>query len=78
MEKRENKRGMAWGIVLVVFGLAALTDMFGVFNDWAKVGVMALGGVAILGLFLTDRSDWVVLIPAYVLLAVAAIRNNFV
>jgi len=75
MDMRENKRGMAWGVVLVTLGLAALADMFGSFNDWAKVGVIALGGVVILAMFLTDRSDWVVLIPGYVLLAVAAIAS---
>ena len=75
MEKRQNKSGMAWGIVLVAFGLAAMTDMLGMFNDWAKVGLIALGGLAILGMFLTDRSDWAVLIPGYVLLAIAAIAS---
>lgn len=75
MDMKENKRGMAWGVVLVAFGLAAMTDLIGVTNDWVKVGVIALGGLVILGMFLTDRSDWVVLIPGYVLLAVAAIAS---
>lgn len=75
MDRRENKNGMAWGVVLVAFGLAAMTDMIGLFNDWAKVGVIALGGFVILALFLTDRTNWPMLIPAYLLLAVAAIAS---
>lgn len=75
MDRRENKRGMAWGVVLVVFGLAAMMNMFSSFTEWAQVGVLALGGIVVLAMFLTDRSDWVVLIPGYVLLAAAAISS---
>ncbi len=73
MNAPQNKRGMAWGVVLVVFGVAALLDMFWTFSDWATVGVIAAGGLIILAIFLADRSDWQLLIPSYVLLSVAAI-----
>ncbi|MCB2178508.1 hypothetical protein KQH61_03745 [bacterium] len=75
MENRQNKNGMAWGIVLVVFGLAAMTDMLGLNNDWIKVGLMGVGGLAVLAIYLTDRKNWSVLIPGYILLAVAAISS---
>lgn len=73
MESRENKRSIAWGILLIVFGVAALLDTFVGLTDWMTVGVIALGGLAALVVFLTDRQDWRLLIPPYILLAVAGI-----
>ncbi len=73
METNENKRSIAWGLLLIVLGVAALLDIFVGINDWMMVGVFALGGVASLVVFLTDRKDWQLLIPPYILLAFAAI-----
>jgi hypothetical protein len=64
---------MAWGVLLITFGVAALLNTFADVTEWTYVGLLALGGVAILGLFLTNRQDWVTLIPAYILLGAAAI-----
>ena len=55
---------MAWGVLLITFGVAALLNTFADVTEWTYVGLLALGGVAILGLFLTNRQDWVPLIPA--------------
>ena len=73
MEARSNKRSAVWGIVLITFGAAALLDSFVGLSDWMAVGIIALGGVLAFGIFLTDRKDWTLLIPSYVLLAVAGI-----
>jgi hypothetical protein len=66
---------MGWGVMLVVFGIAALLDMYWTVTDWWTVGLFAAGGLVILVIFLVDRAEWQLLIPAYILLAVAAIAG---
>ena len=73
MEMKRSKRDMSWGVLLITFGAAALVNTFMVVSDWTYVGLLAAGGLVILALFLTNRQDWVVLIPGYILFAAAAI-----
>jgi hypothetical protein len=73
MEYKRSKRDMSWGVLLITFGAAALLNTFTVVSEWTYVGLLALGGLVVFGLFLTNREDWVVLIPGYILLASAAI-----
>jgi len=60
-------------MLLIFFGVAALLDTFIGNSEWMMVGLLALGGVAVFMVFLTDRKDWTLLIPSYVLLAIAGI-----
>jgi len=73
MDGKTSRRDMAWGVLLITFGIAALLNTFTAVSEWTYVGLLALGGVVILGLFLTNREDWVPLIPAYILLGSALI-----
>lgn len=73
MNGKTSRRDMAWGVLLITFGIAALLNTFAAVSEWTYVGLLALGGVVILGLFLTNRQDWVPLIPAYILLGSALI-----
>ena len=73
MESKANKQNMGWGVVLITFGLVAMMDVFTGVSEWVKVGIMTAGGLALLVLFLADRSDWGLLIPTYVLLSTALI-----
>lgn len=73
MEKKENKRSMVWGVLLITFGAAALVDIFYGISDWMMAGLFALGGVLALIVFLFDRKDWQLLIPPYILFAIAGI-----
>ena len=73
METRTNKRNLAWGMLLIVFGVDALLDSFLGLDDMIEVGLIALGGLVTLTFFFTDRKDWVLLIPPYILLATAGI-----
>ncbi|MBN2043571.1 MAG: hypothetical protein JW757_01020 [Anaerolineales bacterium] len=73
MVSRENKRDIGWGILLITFGIVALLNLFVSISDWMIVLILAGGGLVNLALFLTDRKDWVLLIPAYILLSAALI-----
>jgi len=73
MEASGNKQRIGWGMLLIVFGITAFLDNFVGLTDWMTVGVIALGGLAALVVFLTDRQDWRLLIPPYIMLAVAGI-----
>lgn len=73
MESNVNKRNIGWGILLISFGLTAMLDIYFPTSDWVKIGLFFLGGVVTFAVFWTDRSDWVLLIPVYVLWAIAGI-----
>ena len=73
METRTNKRNLAWGMLLIVFGVDALLDSFIGLDDMMELGLIALGGLVTLAFFFTDRKDWMLLIPPYILLASAGI-----
>jgi len=73
METRTNKRNLAWGMLLIVFGVDALLDSFFGLDDRIEIALIALGGLATLTFFFIDRKDWVLLIPPYILLATAGI-----
>jgi hypothetical protein len=75
MASRENKRDIGWGILLITFGIVALLNLFTSVSDWLSVLMLAGGGLVNLALFLTNRKDWVLLIPAYILLAAAFIGS---
>ena len=74
METNVSKQSMGWGVVLITFGISAMVqNIFPDLSDWVYGGILAAGGLGLLAFFLMDRSDWGVLIPAYVLLATALI-----
>ena len=73
METTTNKQNMGWGILLICAGISAMLDLYTVVSEWYTIGVFFLGGLIVLALFLADRSDWVLLIPAYIMLAIASI-----
>jgi hypothetical protein len=73
MEASKSKRDMAWGLMMITFGVAALLNIFADVSEWAIVATFAAGGLVCLALYLTNRTDWTLLIPAYILLAVTLI-----
>lgn len=73
MQSTANKQNVGWGVLLISFGVSAILDQYTGVSDWYKIGVFLLGGLITLAFFLADRSDWVLLIPAYVMLAISAI-----
>lgn len=73
METNTNKQNMGWGILLICFGVATMTEMYTGLSDWLNIGVFFLGGLITLALFLSDRSDWLLLLASYIMLAVAVL-----
>jgi len=67
------RQGIVWGGLLILFGLMALVETYTDLTVWTWVVILAAGGLGVFGVYLTDRSDGGLLIPAYVLWAVAGL-----
>jgi hypothetical protein len=58
--------------MLILFGIAGLLATYIDLSIWAWVAILAAGGLAVLIIYLTDRSMQELLIPIYVLWVIAA------
>jgi hypothetical protein len=67
-----TKQGVIWGGLLIVFGVIGLVDSLTDLSLWVWVVAMAVMGVGVFAVFLADTSEWWPLIPAYILIALAA------
>jgi multisubunit Na+/H+ antiporter MnhC subunit len=72
MESRARKQAIVRGGLLVFFGALALVEVYTDLTLWTWTGLLAAAGLGGLLVFLTDRSDWGLLLPTYVLWAIAA------
>ena len=70
MESQVRKQGIVWGALLVFFGFLTLVEAFVNLPALVWVGALMLAGLGVLFIYLTDRSQWGLLILAYVLWAV--------
>lgn len=73
MESLSRKQGMVWGGLLIFFGVLGLIQTVIDLTDWGWVALLTIAGLVVFAVYLTDRSDWTLLIPAYVMLAVAGL-----
>lgn len=73
MESKASKQNIGWGVLLICFGLVAMLDIYIPVSDWIKIGLFFLGGLFAFAVFWTDRSNWVLLIPVYIMWAIALI-----
>jgi len=71
METNQKKQSMVWGGLLILFGVIALLDTFIDFSGWIWVVILGVIGLGIFMVYLSDRSNEVLLIPVYILWAVA-------
>jgi hypothetical protein len=71
MKSKGTKQILLWSLVLILVGLLLLVGQFAEIGAWVWVAVLAVSGLCGLGLFLTDRSDWLMLLAAYILWAIA-------
>ncbi len=71
MRSQTRKQALVWGGLLILFGLVGLVATVADLTAWTWVAILALAGLGVFGVYLTDRSDWALLIPAYVLWVVA-------
>jgi hypothetical protein len=73
MQSQSKKQGLVWGGLLILFGVMALVATLTDLSAWLWVVVLAVAGLLVFGVYLTDRSEATLLIPAYVLWAVAGL-----
>ena len=73
MKTQARRRDVVWGGLLLLFGVMALVETYTDLSAWVWVAVLAAAGLGVFGVYLTDRSDWGLLIPAYVLWAIAGL-----
>ena len=74
MDMKLNNRNLGWGTLLITLGLVALVDAFAI-SEWYKVPLLVLGGLVAFIAYYRDRTDWVTLIPVYILWAGALITS---
>ena len=69
-----GKKGLVWGGLLVALGVMLLIqEVYVDLTAWIWVAVLAAVGFGAFLIYLTDPSDWGMLIPAYVLWAIAGL-----
>ena len=73
MKSQARKQALVWGGLLILLGAVLLVEAFTDLSSWAWVAILAAGGLGAFGVYLTDRSEWALLIPAYVLWAIAGL-----
>jgi hypothetical protein len=73
MKSLARKQSLVWGGLLILFGVMALVETYTDLTAWVWVAILAAAGLVVFGIYLTDRSQWGLLIPAYVLWAVAGL-----
>lgn len=73
MNTQSMKSGIVWGGMLIVIGVVALLDTFIDLGPWIWVAILTIGGLLVLGVYATDRSEKWLLIPCYILFAVAGL-----
>ena len=68
---RSTRHTMIWGGTLIVLGLLLLANWLGDTPAWIWVAALAPGAIAATALYVSDRSDWPMLLTAYVLWVIA-------
>ncbi len=70
MGSRTARQSLVWGGLLIVVGVLLAINQLTELSPWVWVLALGASGLAALGLYLADRSDWGMLITAYALLAI--------
>ena len=73
MKSQSGKQGLIWGGLLVLLGAVLLIEAVTDLTAWMWVAILVVAGFAAFAVYLADRSDWGLLIPAYVMWAIAAL-----
>jgi hypothetical protein len=71
MRTKPAKQALVWGGTLILVGVLSLVNQFVELSAWVWAGMFALAGLGALGLYLSDRSDWAMLLATYVVWALA-------
>ena len=70
---KSRKQGYIWGVLLILFGILGLVEVYTDLTAWAWVAILAAAGLGAFGVYLIDRSNWGLLIPTYVMWAIAGL-----
>jgi len=73
MKTQSMRQGIVWGGLLILLGAVLLVEAFTDLTAWMWIIILAAAGLGAFGVYLTDRSEWALLIPAYVLWAIAGL-----
>jgi hypothetical protein len=73
MKLNSSKGSLIWGSLLIIFGGILLAETFVNLSVWIWVAALAISGLSMLGIFLTETSQRWILIPAYILLAISGL-----
>lgn len=73
MNNGSRKQAFVWAGFLIFLGIFSLLQNVNGFSDWVWVVVLTLGGLAFVAVYLTDRSELALLIPAYILFGIAGL-----
>jgi len=73
MKQQSRNQALTWGSLLIIFGVVGLVESFTDLTPWVWVAILAITGLGIFAVFLSDRSEWWPLIPTYVLWAIAGL-----
>jgi hypothetical protein len=73
MNTQSKKSGLVLGGLLIVFGVLALLETVTDLGAWVWVAVLTIGGLAVYGVYATDREEKWLLIISYAMLAVAGL-----
>jgi hypothetical protein len=73
MKSQTRKQALVWGGLLIFFGAITLVETFTDLTAWTWVALLAAAGLGVFAVYLTDRSDRGLLIPAYVMWAIAGL-----
>ncbi|MCP5094018.1 MAG: hypothetical protein GY943_00540 [Chloroflexi bacterium] len=73
MKTQSSKQGLVWGSLLILFGIVGLIEMVTDLTAWVWVAILAVAGLGTFGTYLANRSEWWLLIPTYVMWAVATL-----
>ena len=72
LKDSSTKQGVIWGGLLIVFGVLGLLDSLMDLSLWIWIAALGVMGVAVMGVYFADTSEWWPLIPGYILIALAA------
>jgi hypothetical protein len=73
MNSQSKKQAVVWGGLLVLLGALLLVEAVTDLTAWLWVAILAVAGLGAFSAYLTDPTDWRLLIPAYVTWSVAAL-----
>lgn len=73
MNYTKDKQNIGWGIFLIAAGLSIMIELYTNLDDWIKISVFFLGGLAGLYVYFKNKSEWTLLISPYIMLSISLI-----